>query len=132
MSPNWAIARRGELRLTERAIEFGDWIIPYEEIEDAVLLVGLLHMLKVRWRETWYQFGLKSLSIWRVVPDPFWSGDTPFRFRKEAAPIGWLLWFFVRLAILLLLFFFFLRYFKAAETRTNQPEWRRVAGLHSV
>src|SRR5690242_2114082 len=86
-SRNWATARRDELRLTERAIEFGDWIIPYEEIEDAVLLVGLIHQLKVKWREKWYQFGLKSRSIWWGVPDPFWSGDTPFRFRREAAPI---------------------------------------------
>ncbi len=132
ISRNWRIARRDELRLTERAIEFGDWVIPYEEIEEAVLLVGSMHMLKVKWRGTWYQFGLKSLSIWRVVPDPFWSGDLPFRLRKEPAPIGWLVWFFVRLALALVLIRLLFCYLETAETGKNRPEPRGALAVHSV
>ena len=36
-SINWLFARRGELCLTDRAIECGDWTIRYAEIDDAVL-----------------------------------------------------------------------------------------------
>lgn len=93
-STNWAFARRGELRLTDRAIECGDWTIPYEDIDDAVLLAiatpwGTSHTLKIKFEGTTYQFQLKSTSSWRNVTDPFWLGETPLPLREETAYVDW-------------------------------------------
>jgi hypothetical protein len=91
-SLNWAFARRGELRLTDVAIQCGDWTIPYAEIDDAVLLAvpmwfGTAYNLRVKSRGKTYNFALKSTSAWRWTLDPFWSGATPFPIRRETARI---------------------------------------------
>lgn len=92
-SLNWAFARRGELRLTDRAIECGDWTIPYEEFDDAVLLAlptrfGTSYNLRVKSRGKTYHFQLRSTSTWRWTLDSFWLGTTPFPIRRETARIG--------------------------------------------
>jgi hypothetical protein len=91
-SLNWAFARRGELRLTDRAIECGDWTIPYEEVDDAVLLAiptrfGIAYNLKIKSQGRTYQFQVSSNSGLRTIVDPFWFGETPLPLRKEAAHI---------------------------------------------
>lgn len=91
---NWLFARRGELRLTECSIACGDWTIPYEEVEDAVLLAVPTrwwtdYNLKIRSRGKTYQFQLKSISYWRYLIDPFWFGETPLPLRYEVACIDW-------------------------------------------
>jgi hypothetical protein len=80
---NWILARHGDLRLTERTIECGDWTIPYAVIDEAVLFEvhstsGDFRMLRVKSRGKTYQFGLKSTSFWRYATDPCWSGEMPF------------------------------------------------------
>ena len=93
-SLNWAFARRGELRLTDRAIHCGDWEIPYPEIDDAVLLavpmrIGTSYNLRVKSRGKTYNFALRSTSAWRWRLDPYWLGGTPFPMRQEVAIIDW-------------------------------------------
>jgi hypothetical protein len=61
-------------------------MIPHEEIEEAVVLVGFVHMLKLRWRGNWCQFGLRSRLLCWGIPDPFWLGDTPFPVKKRDSP----------------------------------------------
>ena len=68
-SINWAFARRGELRLTTTAIECGDWTIPYDKIDDAVLLCvpfkfGNASTLHIKSMGRTYQFQLRSISAW--------------------------------------------------------------------
>ena len=91
-SLNWAFARRGELRLTNLAIELGDWYIPYDTIDDAVLLdiptpMGTAYNLVVMASGKTYHFQLRSTSIWRWLVDPFWMGEIPFPMRRETARI---------------------------------------------
>jgi hypothetical protein len=91
-SRNWAFARRGELRLTDRAIRCGDWTIPYLEIDDAALLVVPMkfftaYNLRVKSQGETYTFALRSTSAWRWKLDPYWLGETPFPMRQEVAII---------------------------------------------
>jgi hypothetical protein len=88
-SINWGLAPRGELRLTTNSLQFQDWIIPYDEIDDAVLLAitlglaGTGYNLVVNSSGTIYHFQLRSTSLWRWKLDPFWMGETPFPLRRE-------------------------------------------------
>ena len=91
-SLNWAFARRGELRLTDLAIQCGDWTIPYAGIDDAVLLAvptrfGTAYNLRVKARGKTYHFQLRSTSAWRWTLDSFWLGAIPFPIRRETAHI---------------------------------------------
>jgi hypothetical protein len=127
-SVNWLFARRGELRLTERAIECGDWRIPYEEIDDTVLLSipmvwGTAYNLKIQSQGKTYQFQLKSISYWRSVIDAYWFGETPLPLRDEVADFDWrasqpqlrivFLWTYLILMAPLLLVIFLLRVMNA-------------------
>jgi hypothetical protein len=107
-SLNWAFARRGELRLTDRAIHCGDWYIPYTEIDDAVLLavplrIGTSCNLGVKSRGKTYNFALRSTSAWRWRLDPYWLRGTPFPMRQEFAIIDWSgsQWFQVKMLFLI-------------------------------
>jgi len=92
-SLNWLFARRGELILTSDALVCGDWWIPYEKIEDAVLVsvptpFGTACNLEVTASSVTYQFQLKSESLWRMKVHPFWQGPLPFPVRRETRRIG--------------------------------------------
>jgi hypothetical protein len=84
---NWAFARRSKLVLTDESLICGDWTIPYQEIEDAILVsvrfLGWARTLFVRWGGKTYQFQLKSESWWRQIIHPFWDGPLPFSVRRE-------------------------------------------------
>jgi hypothetical protein len=91
-SLNWALARRAELRLTASALECGDWFIPFDRIDDAVLVAvptrfGTSYSLRIEAIGTTYQFQLKSMSPLRFVLDPFWLGSTPLALRREVGRI---------------------------------------------
>lgn len=92
-SLNWLWARRGELRFTDRSIECGDWIIPYESIDDAVLLVipTLLftaYNIRAKSRGKTDNFQLTAPSVWGWQQDPFLVNEAPFAIRREFGQIG--------------------------------------------
>lgn len=92
-SLNWGFARRGELRFTDQSIECGDWIIPYESIDDAVLLAiptrfFTAYNIRVKSRGKTYNFQLKSPSAGGWKHDPFPVEEAPFPIRREFARIG--------------------------------------------
>jgi hypothetical protein len=79
---NWVVSRRGILKVSTNALECGDWRIPYDTIEEAVLfsvrqmfIPG--YVLCVKAGGTIYQFGLNT--------GQFWRGELPFPVRREAA-----------------------------------------------
>jgi hypothetical protein len=83
---NWAVSRRGILEVRPDALASDDWVIPYSEIDEAILysvrqmfIPG--YVLLVRSRGATYQFGLN----W----GRFWSRDLPFPARREWARIGY-------------------------------------------
>ncbi len=110
-SLNWALARRAELRLTTSALECGDWTIPYDRIDDAVLVAvpfgrDNAYNLRIEAMGTTYQFQLKSTSPWRFVLDPFWLGPTPLALRREVGRVDW--WGPTRLGLTVLVLFLIL------------------------
>lgn len=79
-SLNWVVSRRAILKVMPDALVCGDWTIPYQDIEDAVLfsvwstfVPGFV--LRVKSRGKVYQFGLN----W----NPFWRRELPFPVRRE-------------------------------------------------
>ena len=81
-SVHWALSRRGILEVRPGALACGDWLIPYGEIEEAVLysvrqMLIPGYVLVVKSRGILYQFGLN----W----GPFWSRELPFPVRRERA-----------------------------------------------
>ncbi|MBM4032530.1 MAG: hypothetical protein FJ291_12195 [Planctomycetes bacterium] len=79
-SLNWIVSRRGILRVMPDALVCGDWTIPYQDIDEAVLfsLWGLFvpgYVLRIRSRGRIYQFGLN----W----NPFWKRELPFPVRRQ-------------------------------------------------
>ncbi len=94
LSRNWYLARYYELRLTRRAIECGDWTIPYDEIDDAVLMAisppyMLGYVLWVKSRGKNYQFRLFSTSPWWWELDRFWLAETALPLRRELVTLDW-------------------------------------------
>lgn len=84
-APRWATARRGFLRVFSDHLECGDWIIPYEQIQEAQVHhgIGMIisgHLLVVRTKERTYQFGLN--------PNRFWRGDLPFAVQHIHRSVG--------------------------------------------
>jgi hypothetical protein len=84
-SLNWASARRGILEIRSDALACGNWVIPYTEIEDAVLCSARQmlipgYVLLIRSRGFVYQFGLN----W----GRFWSRELPFPVRRERTVLG--------------------------------------------
>ncbi len=85
-SINWAVARRGLLQVRPDALACGDWVIPYSEIDEAILysvrqMLIPGYVLLVRSRGVVYQFGLN----W----GRFWMRDLPFPVRRERARLGY-------------------------------------------
>lgn len=82
---NWLVARRGILKVMPDALVCGNWRIPYEHIDDAVLfsiwstLPGFV--LRVKSGGTVYQFGLN----W----NPFWKKELPFTVTREKGKLGY-------------------------------------------
>ena len=76
-SLSWIVSRRAPLVLYADRLECGDWTIPYEDVEGAVLvsfwsfpLPG--HILRLRAHGRTYQFGLDR--------NRFWKGELPLGF----------------------------------------------------
>jgi hypothetical protein len=87
-SHRWLFARRGSLRLTDRALEFEDWVIPYEELRDAVIYRAPSHtsaasILVISSPNGTYQFQLLSTSPFHYAIGTFWSTELPFHVRFE-------------------------------------------------
>lgn len=85
-SLNWVISRRAFLVLYADHLKCGDWIIPYGEIDEAVLFrvrQGLIpgYVLRIKTRGQIYQFGLN--------PGRFWRGPLPFPVTRESAALGY-------------------------------------------
>jgi hypothetical protein len=82
---NWLVARRGILKVMPDALVCGNWRIPCEQIDEAVLfsiwstLPGFV--LRVKSGGTVYQFGLN----W----NPFWTKELPFAVTREKGKLGY-------------------------------------------
>jgi len=79
-SQNWLTSRRGKLNVMSDSLVCGDWRIPYNEIDEAVLfrtsqMFIPCYVLRVKSNGVVYQFGLN--------PGRFWKGDLPFPVRRE-------------------------------------------------
>ena len=97
-SLNWLLSRRGALKVFSDRLECGDWVIPYEEVDEAVLfqvrqLFIPCYVLRVKTRGRIYQFGLN--------PGRFWQGELPLPVSREKGSLGYS-WFSIaiRLAVL--------------------------------
>lgn len=87
-SLRWIFARRGTLKVFPDRLECGNWVVPYDEVEESMLSAGEGFLvsgfvLRVRTSDRTYQFGLNRSR--------FWEGDLPFRVRREA-PSPSLVW----------------------------------------
>jgi len=86
-SYSWVVSRRARLEVWPDRLVCGDWTIPYESIDDAVLfsfrqqflIPG--YILRVRTDRTIYQFGLN----W----GRFWKGDLPFFVTREKTTLAY-------------------------------------------
>ena len=87
-SLGWIFARRRDLILTTDALGFGDLHLPYEEIEDAVIVsvacASWVSRTLFIWRDgSTYGFQLPTVSSWSTRPHPDWDGPLPFPVRYE-------------------------------------------------
>ena len=92
LSFRWLLAHWDELRLTRAALEWRNWRIPYEEIEDAMIyrypfFMGKPSTLVIWVRGTNYHFQIQSISRARYVIDPVWFGTMPFAIRFETESV---------------------------------------------
>ncbi len=84
----WLFAFRGELCLTDSAIECGNWTLLYKDILDAVIYESphspIAAVLVILCAGRTYQFQLLSSSPWYYVLDPFWHRQVlfPVRFKR--------------------------------------------------
>lgn len=85
-SLNWVISRRGILKVYDDRLECGNWIIPYGEMDEAVLfrvrqmfIPG--YVLRVKTQGKVYQFGLN--------PGRYWGGELPFDVARESGRYSW-------------------------------------------
>jgi hypothetical protein len=84
-SLSWVMARRAILKVTPSALICGDWEIPYDQIDEAVLFSiwdtfpGFV--LRVRANGMIYQFGVN----W----NPFWKKELPFPVSREKGELGY-------------------------------------------
>lgn len=77
---SWVTSRRGTLKIFIDRLECGNWRIPFNAIEQAILFETKqwfipCYVLKVRTADTTYQFGLN--------PGKFWGGDLPFQVERQ-------------------------------------------------
>jgi hypothetical protein len=98
-SLNWVLARRAFLKVFLDRLECGDWIIRYNEIDEAMLfrtrqMLIACYVLRIRSKHRIYQFGLN--------PGRFWAGELPFPLKRETGSLGYS-WFSTVLRVLLFL-----------------------------
>lgn len=99
-SLNWVVSRRGSLRVMDDALECGNWRIPYDKIDEAVLFntranfVIPCYVLRVKTEGKIYQFGLN--------PGKYWRGELPFSARREKLPLQFS-WFSITVRVFLLI-----------------------------
>lgn len=78
-SANWIVARRAILKVMPDALVCGDWRIPYDQIDEAVLFsIWSIYpgfLLRIKSSGKIYQFGLN----W----NPFWKKELPFPVKRE-------------------------------------------------
>ncbi|MBT9314709.1 hypothetical protein [Leptothoe spongobia] len=86
---NWVTARRGILKVYDDHLELGPWHLPYSDFDEAILfsvrqtfIPG--YVLKVKTRDTIYQFGLNY--------NRFWKKDLPFPVERRSMKLK-LSWF---------------------------------------
>jgi hypothetical protein len=77
---NWVTSRRGILKVTSDALICGNWMIPYETVDEAVLFQTrqcfiTCYVLRIKAHGTIYQFGLN--------PGRFWKRELPFDVKRE-------------------------------------------------
>jgi len=78
---DWGVSRRGgSLEVLDDALKCGNWRIPYDTIDESVLLsmrqmLIPCYILRVAVGGTVYEFGLKSSS--------YWKGELPFPVVRE-------------------------------------------------
>lgn len=103
-SLNWARCRWAGLIVTDTRLVFGDWSIPYDEIDDAVIATvpiqigaGTHGRLIVSAGDQVYQFilPLQSNWDWEGKVHPYWEGPLPFSVRRiemefERTYLNWL------------------------------------------
>lgn len=76
-SLNWAISRRAWFRIYRDRVECGDWVLPVDELQHAVLYEGRqigvpVRVLELRTERGTYQFGFNPwVAIERHLPFPF-------------------------------------------------------------
>jgi hypothetical protein len=84
---NWAVSRRGVLRVYEDRLECGKWVIPYGEIQKGVLfsyrspfsrIPG--YILTVEAQDKTYHFGMNGWG-------KFWKGELPFEVERQAGSL---------------------------------------------
>lgn len=80
--PKWIMARRARLNLYTDRLECGDWVIRYDDIQEAVLssfrspilrIPG--YVLAIQTGTNTYHFGLNGLR--------YWKKDLPFPVRRQ-------------------------------------------------
>jgi hypothetical protein len=85
-SQNWALSRRGRLMVYADYLQFGDWVIAYRDITEAILYNSRqmfipVYILAVTAGGHSYQFGLN--------PWAFWRRQLPFPVRRERVRLGY-------------------------------------------
>lgn len=86
-SSKWVLARRGTLFVKKDKLQMDKWVIPYPEIEDAILFKTKTlffitsYILMVKFKGEIYQFGLN--------PNSYWEGDLPFPVKREEGKMGY-------------------------------------------
>lgn len=83
---NWVVSRRGWLKVYTDRLECGNWVIPYDDIEEAVVFrvrQGIFpgYVLRVKAQGQIYQFGLN--------PSRYWAGDLPFAATRARSSLGY-------------------------------------------
>ena len=84
---SWVASRRAMLEIRGDSMVCGDWTIPYDEIDEAVLFstkqmfIIPVYVLRAKSKGKVYQFGLN--------PNRFWNGELPFPVHREKMRLGY-------------------------------------------
>jgi hypothetical protein len=77
LSFNWAVSRRAWFQIFPDRVQCGDWVLPLDELEGAVLYEGRqswipVRVLELRTARGTYQFGFNPwVTVERHLPFPF-------------------------------------------------------------
>jgi len=96
-SLNWVLSRRCTLKVFDDRLECGDWVVPYRDVDEAVLfrvrqMLIPGYVLRVKAQGRIYQFGLNR--------GKYWDGELPFPVAREAASVGYS-WFSIAVRVVL-------------------------------